>query len=317
MRVHEGSENFPAGDRGCVLTIGNFDGMHLGHRVVVGSAIERARTLGASAVVYTFDPHPRRVLDPGRVQPLLMAPRQLELALEEIGVDLLARERFTLEFAALTPEAFLRDILCTRIEPRELFVGRDFHFGKGRGGSDETLARLAPSLGIRVVIVPEIQAGGRDVSSTRIRKSLALGDVEDAAVCLGRPHAMWGKVVPGERRGRDLGFPTANLELENELSPARGVYAARARRFGPDGRPSGPEHPSVANIGIRPTFQEGRLLTEVHLIDFEGDLYGERLEVTFVARLRAEQRFPNVDALREQIRADVARARVLLVESEE
>jgi riboflavin kinase/FMN adenylyltransferase len=317
MRTQDGSEAFPRSDRGCVLTIGNFDGAHQGHRAVIGSAVERARNLGAPAVVYTFEPHPRRVLQPERSQPRLMTPRQLELALEEIGVDLLVRERFTLEFAALTPEAFLREILYTRIGPRELFVGRDFHFGKGRGGSDETLARLAPTLGIRVVIVPEVRVGGRDVSSTRIRKSLALGDVADAGFCLGRPYAVWGRVVSGERRGRELGFPTANLDLENELSPARGVYATHARLFDASRRPAGPRCPSVANIGTRPTFQEGRLLTEVHLIDFEGDLYGQLLEVTFIGWLRSEQRFPGIDALRQQIQADVARARELLVESSE
>jgi riboflavin kinase/FMN adenylyltransferase len=237
-----------------------------------------------------------------------MTARQLELALRALGVDVLVRERFNSEFASIGPEVFLRDILGARIDPRELFVGRDFHFGKGRGGSGETLARLAPTLGIRVVFVPEVQAGGRDVSSTRIREALIRGDLAQAHLCLGHRYAIWGTVVAGERRGRDLGFPTANLECENELIPARGVYATQVAVVGDDG-PRGDFRPSVTNVGVRPTFQEGQLLTEVHLIDFEGDLYGQRLEVRFHERLRGERRFPGVEALKEQIARDVARAR--------
>jgi riboflavin kinase/FMN adenylyltransferase len=317
MRVQQGSEPFSPRDRGAVLTIGNFDGVHLGHRAVILSAIERARYLGSPAIVYTFDPHPRRVLDPDRAQPLLMNPRQLELALEELGVDLLIRERFTPEFASLTPDAFLRTILHGRIGPRELFVGRDFHFGKGRGGSGETLVQMAPTLGIRVIIVAEVQAGERDVSSTRIRRSLALGDVEDARICLGRPYALWGHVVRGDERGHQLGFPTANLEPENEILPAGGVYATRVRPIDERGRPSRESFGSVTNVGTRPTFQKDQFLSETHLFDFEGDLYGKRLEVAFFARLRSEQRFADVEGLRRQIADDIERARAILGERPE
>lgn len=309
MRVQRGSEPFSPRDRGCVLTIGNFDGVHRGHRAVIGSAVERARDLRTSAVVYTFDPHPRRVLNPSRPELLLMTPEQLELALEQLGVNVLVREGFTLEFAALTAEAFLRDVLCERMEPQELVVGRDFHFGKGRGGSGETLATIAPTLGLRVVIVPEVQAEGRDVSSTRIRMALAQGDVEDARRCLGRPYVVWGKVVGGDRRGRGLGFPTANLEPENEILPTRGVYATRARLIEGGGRAAGPSLPSVTNVGTRPTFEGEQLVCETHLIDFEGDLYDKRLEVGFLGRLRSEQKFADADALHRQIREDVERAR--------
>jgi riboflavin kinase/FMN adenylyltransferase len=195
------------------------------------------------------------------------------------------------------------------MEPQELVVGRDFHFGKGRGGSGETLATIAPTLGVRVVIVPEVQAEERDVSSTRIRTALAQGDVEDARQCLGRPYVVWGKVVAGDRRGHQLGFPTANLEEENEILPSSGVYATRARLIDESGRPAGSSLPSVTNIGTRPTFQGDRLLCETHLIDFEGDLYGKRLEVGFLSRLRSERRFADADALHRQIREDVERAR--------
>jgi riboflavin kinase/FMN adenylyltransferase len=308
MQLVEGSERFPPSDRGCVLTIGNFDGVHLGHRAVLTAAIERARSLGCPSVAYTFDPHPRRVLDPGRSQPLLTTQAQLEELLAEIGIAMLVRERFTLEFASITPEGFLREILRVRIAPRELFVGRDFHFGRDRGGSGETLARVAPTLGMRVVFVPEVQVGGRDVSSTRIRESLARGDVEDAMRCLGRAYGIRGAVVPGARRGRGLGFPTANLETENELLPARGVYATRVR-FLDGAEKDRALWPSVTNVGTRPTFEGDRLIPEVHLIGFDGDLYGRPLEVRFAARLREEKRFESLDALRGQIAADVARAR--------
>jgi riboflavin kinase/FMN adenylyltransferase len=276
---------------------------------VIGSAVERARDLRTSAVVYTFDPHPRRVLNPSRPELLLMTPEQLELALEELGVNVLVREGFTLEFAALTPEAFLRDVLCERMEPQELVVGRDFHFGKGRGGSGETLATIAPTLGLRVVIVPEVQAEGRDVSSSRIRMALTQGDVEDARRCLGRPYVVWGKVVGGDGRGRSLGFPTANLDPENEILPTRGVYATRARLIEGGGRTAGPSLPSVTNVGTRPTFEGEQLVCETHLIDFEADLYGKRLEVGFLGRLRSEQKFADADALHRQIREDIERAR--------
>ena len=312
MRICIGSEHFPCEDRGCVLTIGNFDGAHLGHRAVLGSAIERAKGLGVAAVAYSFDPHPRRVLDPKRAQPLLMTHAQLEFALEELGIALLIREPFTLEFASMMPEAFLREIIGARIEPRELFVGRDFHFGKGRGGSGETLARLAPTLGIRVVIVPEVQAGGSDVSSTRIRKAIGEGNVEEAALCLGHPYVVSGRVVEGDRRGMEIGFPTANLSPENELLPARGVYATRVWLLDADGRRSPDAQAAVTNVGTRPTFGAGELLTEVHLLEFEGDLYGKRIEVEFHARLRGERRFPDVEALKSQIAADVEEARGIL-----
>jgi riboflavin kinase/FMN adenylyltransferase len=311
MRIHPGSGAVPSADRGCVLTIGNFDGVHLGHRSLLLAVVERARELGRPAAVYTFDPHPRRVLQPERDQPLLMTAEQLAEAMAELGIDVLVRERFTAEFAALTAEAFLRDVIHRRIAPPELFVGRDFHFGKGRGGSGDTLAQIGPDLGIRVVIIPQVRDEVGDVSSTRIRETLSRGDVEEAARCLGRPYAIRGRVVPGERRGRTLGFPTANLAPENEMLPARGVYATTLRLFQGDALGARP-HASVTNVGTRPTFEDGRLLVEAHLLGFDGDLYGSRVELAFHARIRGEQRFDGPEPLRKQIERDAARAAELL-----
>ncbi len=297
--------------RGCVLTIGNFDGLHLGHAALLHAVRERGRELGASTGVYTFDPHPRRVLDPGHSPARLMTWEQLSLGVAEAGIDFLVREAFTQEFAAQSAESFLKDVIQERLGPRELFVGRDFHFGKGAGGSGETLSRVGPTLGIRVTIIPQVRAGERDVSSTRVRELLGGGEVEEAAACLGRPYAIWGRVVEGERRGRTLGFPTANLALENELPPANGVYASTVRFFS-RGAPDGPPRPAVTNIGTRPTFEPGRVLTEAHLLDWDGDLYGQQLELAFHARIRGERRFSGPEELARQIGRDAERAGELL-----
>jgi riboflavin kinase/FMN adenylyltransferase len=311
MRVYDGSETLPEHQRGCVLTVGNFDGVHRGHEALLRAVTERAATLGCAAAVYTFHPHPRRVLFPEDSPPLLMTWTQLADALEQAGIEVVIRERFTAEFASLSAEAFLTQILHHRVRPQEIFVGRDFHFGKGRGGSDNTLVTLAPALGIRTVIIPQVVADTRDVSSTRVREALARGDVTDARLCLGRPYAIWGRVVVGDGRGRTLGFPTANMEPENEIVPLGGVYATSVRLF--DGeRPAGPPHPAVTNIGTRPTFATGRMLTEAHLFDFDQDLYDRRIAIAFHARIRAERRFPDAEALVRQIREDAAQARRLL-----
>ncbi|HTO71699.1 MAG TPA: bifunctional riboflavin kinase/FAD synthetase [Myxococcota bacterium] len=314
MEVIEGSDPGRDSARGCVLTVGNFDGLHLGHRALLEAVRARGRELGRPTAVYTFDPHPRRVLFPEQADSLrmLMTWEQLAAGLEESGVDVLVRETFTPAFAALSPDEFLRDVIAERLAPRELFVGRDFHFGKGRSGSGEMLAARGPALGIRVAVLPQVCAGGEDVSSTRIREALLRGDLADARLCLGRPYTVWGRVVEGDRRGRTLGFPTANLGCENELVPANGVYATRVRVFDAAGRLEAKSFESVTNVGTRPTFAPGRVLVEAHLFDFAGDLYGRRLELAFHQRIRAERRFSGPDELARQIAADAAQARQLL-----
>jgi riboflavin kinase/FMN adenylyltransferase len=311
MRVYEGSAGLGEATRGCVLTVGNFDGLHLGHRALLEAVRARGRALGRSTALYTFDPHPRRVLFPERPQPRLMTFPQLCAELEASGIDALVREPFTAEFAALSPEEFLRGVIAERVGPCEVFVGRDFHFGKGRAGSGEWLRASAPGLGIRVEILEQVHAGGADVSSTRVREALARGDVAEASLCLGRAYTIWGRVVEGDRRGRTLGFPTANLAPENELVPANGVYATSVRLFQGD-RLAPTSHPAVTNVGTRPTFEPGRVLVETHLLDFAGDLYGRRLALAFHAHIRAERRFSGPDELARQIGQDAARARELL-----
>jgi len=308
MRVYDGSDAVDGGVRGCVLTVGNFDGLHLGHRALLNAVVARAAVLGRRPVLYTFDPHPRRVLFPDQPLPQLMTGEQLRGELEANGIYALVREHFTRAFAALAPEEFLRGVIAERVSPCEVFVGRDFHFGKGRLGSGDWLRASAPAHGIRVEIIDQVRVGGRDVSSTRVREALARGDIAEAKLCLGRPYTIWGQVIEGERRGRTLGFPTANLASENELVPGNGVYATRVRIFDDD-RSGTVSFPAVTNIGTRPTFAPGHVSIETHLLDFTGDLYGRRIAVSFYQHIRAERRFAGPDELARQIALDAAQAR--------
>ena len=293
-----------------MLTIGNFDGLHLGHRSIIDTVTQRARALNGQAVVYTFDPHPRKVLDSGSAPALLTTLEQKLELLEEAGVDVVIVEPFTREFARTPSEAFIREVVHERIHPAEVYVGYDFHFGQDRKGSMRQLTEMGPHLGFAVTIIPEVTIGQQGVNSTRIRGLLAQACVEEAAALLGRPYSIRGHVVEGDRRGHTIGFPTANLDPENEVLPAHGVYAGRLRLLDEGRPPRGAQFACVTNVGVRPTFEkQGRQLAEAHLLDFEGEIYGRRVELCFVHQLRPERRFPSVDALREQISADVAEAR--------
>jgi riboflavin kinase/FMN adenylyltransferase len=297
-----------------VVTIGTFDGVHVGHRAIMDTVVQRARALDGTAVVYTFDPHPRKVVSPERAPGLLTTLEQKLELIAASGVDLTVLEPFTTSFSGTPPEQFVRENLHARLRPVEVYVGYNFRFGHHREGSMRMLTELGPWLGFAVTIIPEVTIAEEDVSSTRIRAVLAEGEVEMAAALLGRPYPIRGPIVEGDRRGRTIGFPTANLAAENEILPAPGVYAG-ALRFLDTGQPAaGTVLPAVTNLGRRPTFQTGdRLVPEAHLLDFDGDLYGRRVELSFESRLRAERRFASVDALREQIGRDVEEARRRLV----
>ncbi len=310
MRTIAGSEAIGQPLTRPVLTVGNFDGVHLGHRAIIDTVVQRALSLDGTSVVYSFDPHPRRILNPENAPKLLTTLDQKIELLEQAGVDVLIVEPFSLEFAKTPAEDFIRQSIQARIVPLEVYVGYDFHFGRDREGSMRTLTEMGPLLGFAVTIIPEVTMEQGDVNSTRLRELLGEGRVETASVMLGRPYSVRGAVTRGEARGRELGFPTANLDLENEILPAHGVYAGQVR-FLDEGEPTREGvWPAVANVGTRPTFHDDdRVLAEAHLIDFDGDLYGRRMELSFVHRLRAERRFDGVDALRAQIRADVLEAR--------
>jgi riboflavin kinase/FMN adenylyltransferase len=297
-----------------IVTIGNFDGVHLGHRAILKTVVGRAKDLDGEAVVYTFDPHPRKVLRPEGAPRLLTTLAQKTELLEQAGVDALIVEPFTLEFARTEAEDFMRRRLHEALHPVEVYVGYDFHFGRDRVGSMRLLTELGPRLGFSVTIIPEVTVDGSDVNSSRIRQLLADGDPERAARMLGRPFTVRGRVVRGEERGRTIGFPTANLEPDNEILPSPGVYAGRMRLVD-DGDPaSGTSLPVVTNVGRRPTFGGEEIRAEAHAIDWDGDLYGRCVEVSFALRLRAERKFENIDALKKQIGLDVAEARRRLEE---
>lgn len=289
-----------------VLTLGNFDGVHLGHQAIVRRAVTEARALGGPAVVMTFYPHPITVVAPDRAPPLLQTLRDRLAALRALGTDLCVVQRFTPSFAGLEPAAFVRDVLLPRLEVAHVVVGYDVTFGRDRSGTVDTLRSLGATHDFTVDTVGPVTVDGFTVSSSAIRRLLAAGDVGQAARLLGRPYALRGRVVGGERRGRSLGFPTANLWCRPRvLLPLDGVYAVRVRR---DGLWQG----GVLNVGIRPTFGNRQRTAEVHLLDWDGDLYGRTLEVELVERLRDEMRFAGPDALRSAIAADVARARAVL-----
>ena len=310
MRIVRGSRTLEKPLERTVLTVGNFDGLHVGHQRIMKTVTGRARALDGLAAVYTFEPHPRKVLQPSLAPRLLTTLEQKLELFEAAGVDVTIVEPFDLEFAQLPAERFVREILHERIDPLEVYVGYDFRYGRDREGSMRTLTELGPHLGFSVTIVPEVKLGSRDVNSTRIRELLEQGSVDEAALLLGRPYTIRGRVVTGDKRGRTLGFPTMNLDAENEVLPRAGVYAGRVRFLDPGTPAEGTRFGAVTNVGRRPTFGvSDRVLTEAHLLDFAGDTYGRRIEITFEHLLREERRFPDVDALRAQIALDAELAR--------
>jgi riboflavin kinase/FMN adenylyltransferase len=305
MRVlRSGEPGFDIG--GGALAIGNFDGVHLGHRALLDAAREEARSLGAPAGALIFEPHPAKVLNP-EMAPRLMTtlPRRLEL-LAEAGLDTTLIQTFDRAFASIAAKDFVDRVLIQQLRARSVVVGEDFSFGKGRAGSVRELSVWLPEGGSRLRVVPQVKLEGIPISSTRIREMLHEGHVEGAARLLGRPFDLDGTVVRGMGRGATIGWPTANVQSDNELLPLNGVYAVRARF-------DGKELPGAANLGRKPTFGEGGAHTiEVHLIDHSGEsVLGQTMRVIFIGRLRDELRFPSVEALTAQIGRDVERARVL------
>lgn len=288
-----------------VFAPGNYDGVHLGHQALLRSATSFAQANGLLTSVLTFDPHPGTFLGAAEKPVLTMQPRRAEL-LRAAGADRVHVQHFTHAFAALSPEDFIATLL--ERGARALVVGPDFRFGKMRAGDVNLLEQLGQQRGFSVLIEPPVLLDGERVSSSAVREALSAGNVLRATKLLGRVHEMQGKVVVGDRRGRSLGFPTANVAPDSVLPPADGVYAVLVRDLGAHERVL---HRGVANLGTRPTFGAGRSV-EVHLFDFEGDLYDRELRVGFVARIRGEQRFSGVEELRRQIEHDCDRARELL-----
>jgi len=289
----------------CVVSLGNFDGVHLGHRALFRSLVSRAQQLQCRSAVYTFQPHPLKLLVPDRAPLLLNTPTEKRRLIEASHIDLLIEAPFTRELAAFSPEQFVDDILIARLQAKGLVIGYDYAFGKNRCGNADFLQEYCAKRGVSVEVLKPVGADGQPYSSTRIRKMLSAGQVSEVVALLGRHYNLEGVVVAGEQRGRKIGFPTANLETEKEQLPAPGVYAIKVRH-------NLQEYNGVVNLGQRPTFDNGKPTIEVHLLDFSGDLYQQRIRIYFVERLRGEQKFSGVQELSDAIAADVVRARQIL-----
>lgn len=282
-----------------VVTLGNFDGVHLGHQALIQRAKEEARKVGGEAVVFTFEPHPAKVLFPEReIKLITPLPNKLKV-LRELGVDATVVYPFSRGLAEKPAEAFVQEVLYGKIRPHSVVIGFNFQFGKGRTGTAETLRDLGMVFGFEVEVVPAKEVAGSPVSSSRVRELILQGRVEEAFRLLGRPFFVEGRVVAGEGRGRDLGFPTANLEVNPDQLLPRGVFAVWVKGA------SGDRLPGVANIGQRPTFKGKAPTFEVHLMGFSGSLYSQELEVEFVRKIRDERPFPTPEALARQIARDV------------
>lgn len=311
MRRFHDSRDLAPDERGAAVAMGNFDGVHLGHQSVLTLARAAAAELGAPFGVVTFDPHPRSFFAPDAPPFRLMTSDARARRLGKLGVERLYELPFDAELASLTPEAFVLDVLGAALGVRHVVVGADFRFGKGRAGDAEALTALGAAAGFGVTIAPLVSDGrGADFSSTAIRAALSEGRPEAAALILGHWHRIEGVVLHGDKRGADLGFPTANLAVDGLHLPRLGVYAVLVDVL--DGPHAG-RYRGVASIGVRPTFGEGSAPNlETYLFDFDGDLYGARLSVALVGYLRPELAFASADALVERMRLDATEARTLL-----
>ena len=307
MRIVRHWQSTPADAQGAVVAIGNFDGVHLGHRAVVEEGARIARTLGAPLAVLTFEPHPRQVLSPPG-EPFRLTPFRLKARhLAALGVEILFVVRFDRAFAAREPASFVADVVAAGIGARHVVVGHDFAFGRGRAGTVALLTEVGAASGVGVTTIEAAGTGTEVYSASQARRLLAAGEVAALPPLLGRFWEIEGRVIAGDRRGRTIGFPTANLRCAGILHPARGVYALWAR---PDD--GGHWLPAVANLGRRPTFDKTEDLLEVHIFDYAGNLYGRRLRAAFAERVRPERRFDGIDALKAQIASDCEAARAIL-----
>ncbi|WP_018084389.1 bifunctional riboflavin kinase/FAD synthetase [Desulfurispora thermophila] len=307
MKIYQDWHGLGQFHQNLVLGLGNFDGLHLGHRRLIASLVNKAEETGGTAAVFTFYPHPLAVLRPGQAPPLLMTREIKQEMLAVLGVKVLLEVPFTSQFAAIEPQEFVTGVLVRELAVQHVFAGYNYTFGQGGRGDAQLLQAAGRQHGFGVHIVPPVMVDDVPVSSTLVRQLLTDGEVEAAARYLGYSPFLEGRVVAGEQRGRLLGFPTANIELPaGLLVPANGVYAVKIRL--------GKEiYPGVANIGTKPTFHAAgsERTFEVHILDFAGDIYGERVRVFFRRRLRGEQRFASVDQLVEQIHRDIALTREL------
>jgi len=304
MELIRGLHNLRPRHHGCVATIGAFDGVHLGHRAVIGHLLEKSAELDLPSVVLVFEPLPREYLAPMEAPARIMSFGEKYRALESLGVDRLLRIRFDARLRSMTAQRFVDEIFVAALGVRYVVLGDDFRFGAGRQGDFEFVQAQGERYGFEAVSTPTFSVDGERVSSTRIREALERADFDAAAALLGRPYSISGRVIYGRQLGAEMGTPTANLDLRRLRAPLSGVYVVSVSGAGLD-RARG-----VANVGVRPTVDDSiEANLEVHLIDWRGNLYGKRIEVTFLHKLREEMKFESVDELREHIAGDIERAR--------
>ena len=307
MKLLHGSQNFDAKTKRPAVALGNFDGVHVGHREILRRTKEDAESRNAPSVLFTFEPHPAVVLRHGTPPKRITTLEEKIEIVDSLGLDYMVVEPFTIDFAALSAEAFVKEILVGRLGAGHVLVGRNFGFGKGRAGKAESLEGFGRQLGFATTVVEAVLLDGEPASSTRVRRAVEAGDMALATRLLTRPYRLRGSVVHGAARGAGLGFPTANLAPDKDLLPAKGVYACTATVD------KGARLKAVTNVGVKPTFGGEALTVEAFLLDdFHGDVYGHSLELAFVERLREEKKFGSVDELKAQIAKDVTRAKEIL-----
>jgi len=306
MKVFKGIGEITPEYQSSVITIGNFDGIHLAHQEILQRVVREARERRVRSVVITFDPHPQRVLHPERQPFYLLTTLDEKLKLiESLCIDAVLLIAFTQAFSAMTAEAFVREILWDKLRIQKIFIGHDYAFGNRKQGNEDFLRSMGGMLGFEVESINTFTVNDTTVSSTNTRRAILDGDVGKAALLLGRPYSLSGTVIRGYQRGRAIGIPTANIESGKELLPANGVYAVVVDL-------EGVHHAGVLNVGFNPTFSNEKLSIEVHIMNFGGELYGKHLTVSFIERIRNEMKFENPQKLAEQILRDKAKAEEIL-----
>ncbi len=306
MEIIKGLENLVRIYPNTVLTIGNYDGVHLGHQKILSMVRKKTEEINGTSVVMTFEPHPVKVLAPERDVKLLTTPEEKARLIAKMGIDVLLFVTFNKDFAQILPDDFIKDILVNKLQVREVIVGANYAFGKNKKGNIELLKKRGKEFGFHATAVPDVLVHGNIVSSSSIRNLILKGQMQEVSAYLGRAYSILGTVIKGKGRGKSiLNIPTANITTPVEIAPKEGVYAVRVGY-------KGSIYDGVANIGKNPTFKEKTVSYEVHLFGFSGDLLGEYLRIYFIDRIRNERTFPNVAALEKQIREDIETARAIL-----
>lgn len=307
MKAFSNIEDQRLSMKGSVVTLGNFDGIHLGHQALIRYTVEESKRLGYPSIVLTFEPHPLKVLFPERAPRLLLSYQDKLDLFEACGVDIVVAQRFDRQFASITAEDFIQRFLVGRLKTKKLWVGRDLRFGRGRKAGTEDLMRVAPQLGFQVGVLDPISSNGIRISSSRIRGLVEAGCVDEVQPMLGRYHFVSGRVVTGQGRGRKLGFPTANISSQTEVVPLNGIYATlievKNKRW-----------LSVSSVGVNPTFGDGPRTLESFIFGLESDIYGEAAKLSFVKRIRDEKKFATVEDLIAQMHIDVDQAKAIFAE---